>query len=272
MMKRLALIGCGAIGSVIVDAIARGEIEAKLVALMDMHPDRCTSLAKKISEEVEICKDIECIFELKPHMVVEAASQEAVREYVPALVGRGIDVVVLSVGALLEKKLLNELIELSRASKARIYVPSGAIGGIDAVKAIGIVGVKKVVLRTTKNVKAFDPNTLKQLGIDPNKITHRTIVFRGPASVATKMFPANINVVTTLALATGMEPYVEIYADPEADSNVHEIEVESNVSKIYIKMVNRPHPQNPKTSYIAALSVIKLLRQLCNNDALYVGV
>lgn len=271
-MKKIALIGCGAIGSVIVDAIARREIEAELVALMDMHPDRCVSLAKKISEEVEICKDLECVIGSKPHIVVEAASQEAVREYVPALVGRGIDVVVLSVGALLEKRLLNELIELSRRSKARIYVPSGAVAGIDAIKAIAIVGAKKVVLRTTKNVKAFDPNTLKQLGIDPNRITHRTVVFQGPASIATKMFPANINVVATLALASGVEPQVEIYADPEAESNVHEIEVESDVSKIYIKVVNRPHPQNPRTSYIAALSVIKLLKQLCNNDTLYVGV
>lgn len=271
MRKRIAIVGCGAIASVIIDAVAKGEISTDVVALMDIYQEKCEFLSKRIGGGARICREIECILESNPHIVVEAASQSAVKEYVTKLVSRGIDVVVLSVGALLDKQLLESIADASKRSKARIYIPSGAIAGVDALKAVSIIGVDKVILKTTKNIAAFDQTTLKLLGVEPSRITQKTKIFSGSAYEAVKLFPFNINVVATLVLATGVEPQVEIYADPTANENIHEIEVYSKISKIHIKISNAPHPQNPRTSYIAALSVVKLLKQLCGESPIHVG-
>jgi len=178
-------------------------------------------------------------------------------------------VVVLSVGALLDKEIYNEVVKAAESSNARIYIPTGAIAGIDAVKALSLIGVKRIILRTYKNVKSFDQKVLSQLGF--NEVRERTKIFEGDGATAVKLFPANVNVVATLALASGKIPWVEIYADPTLNENIHEIEVEGEVSKIRIHAENMPHPGNPKTSYLAALSVIQLLKQLAGDTHIIVG-
>ena len=164
---RVGVIGCGAIGSVLVGAICGGSVKAELVALMDMYPEKCENLVKSFCREflnITICKDLECLLNAKPWLVVEAASQQAVKEYIPTILNHGISVVVLSVGALLDENILKAVKETSRAGKARVYIPSGAIAGLDAVKALAGAGIDRVVLKTHKNVRAFDSETLRKLG------------------------------------------------------------------------------------------------------------
>ncbi len=263
-MRKVAIIGCGAIGSVLIEAIARGVVKCKLVALMDIASEKCSSISSMHSlEGVAICSDLDCLLKASPTLVVEAASQEAVKMYVPRVLEMGIDVVVLSVGALLDEKLISEIRKVMGLSKARVYIPSGAIAGLDAVKALSLTGIDRVVLKTTKNIRSFDRNTLRKLGVDVENVKTKTLIYSGKASEAVKLFPANINVVAALALASGVEPNVEIYADPMAMHNIHEIIVEGKASKIFIRVENVPHPQNPRTSYLAALSAATLLKRLC---------
>jgi len=267
---RVGVIGCGAIGSVIVEAVCRGEVKAELVALVDMYPEKCEELLKKCGKQgVAICKDMECLVNARPRLVIEAASQQAVRDYVPQLLAKGVDVVVLSVGTLLDEELYKTVLEASKGSGARVYIPTGAIAGVDAVKALASLGVKRVVLRTYKNAKAFDQATLKKLGFA--EVRERTKVFEGRGDVAVKLFPANVNVVAVLALASGRIPWVEVYADPALSVNVHEIEIESEASSIRVRVENIPHPSNPRTSYLAALSAIRLLKQLSEDTYIHVG-
>ena len=134
---RVGVIGCGAIGSVIVEAVCRGEVKAELVALVDRYPEKCGELLKKCSKQgVAICKDMECLVNARPRLVIEAASQQAVRDYVPQLLAKGVDVVVLSVDTLLDEELYKTVLEASKGSGARVYIPTGAIAGVDAVKAL----------------------------------------------------------------------------------------------------------------------------------------
>jgi len=269
---RVAIIGCGAIGSVLVEAICRGSVKAELVALMDIYPEKCENLVKSLCRgvpNIAICRNLECLLNVKPQLVVEAASQQAVKEYVPRVLSHGVSVVVLSVGALLDKNILNAVKEASRASKARVYVPSGAIAGLDAVKALANAGIDRVVLRTYKNVRTFDPETLRRLGFD--KVMERTKIFEGRGDVAVRLFPANINVVAALALAAGQIPWVEVYADPKLERNIHEIVVEGKASTISIRVENVPHPLNPRTSYLAALSAVQLLKELAGEENIAVG-
>jgi len=269
---RLAIIGCGAIGSVLVEAICGGSVKAELVALMDMYPEKCENLVKSFCRELlntAICRDLECLLNAKPQLVVEAASQQSVKEYIPAILSHGISVVVLSVGALLDENTLKAVKEASRAGKARVYIPSGAIACLDAVKALANAGINRVVLRTYKNIRAFDSETLRKLGF--GEVRERIKIFEGRGDVAAKLFPANVNVVATLALAAGQIPWVEVYADPKLEKNIHEIVVEGKASTISVRVENVPHPRNPRTSYLAALSAVQLLKELVEEESITVG-
>jgi len=148
------------------------------------------------------------------------------------------------------------------------YIVTSA-NAVDAVKALASLGVKRIVLRTYKNAKAFDQATLKELGFA--EVRERTKVFEGRGDVAVKLFPANVNVVAVLALASGRIPWVEVYADSALSVNVHEIEIESEAPSIRVRVENVPHPRNPRTSYLVALSAIRLLKQLSEDAYIHVG-
>ncbi|MET1159494.1 MAG: aspartate dehydrogenase [Thermoprotei archaeon] len=261
-MKRIGIIGCGAIGSVIADAVDNGVINAELAGLYDIIVSKCRELAGKlVNSKPRVCDSIDCLLELKPDIVVEAASQEAVREYVPKILDHGIEVVVLSVGALLDENLLKTIEEKCREKKVNVYVPSGAIAGIDAIRALSSIGIKRVVLITRKNPRSISRDSLEKLGFS-GEIKEPTVIYEGPAEEAVKKLPANINVAATLKLASKAPVIVRFIADPSVGRNIHEIIVESSASKLHFIVENTPHPQNPKTSYLAALSAVELLRRL----------
>lgn len=260
MARRVGLIGCGSIGGEIVKAIASGVVKAELVGLFDIYPERCRSLLESTGISARIVEGLEELLELKPDLVVEAASQEAVRRYATRILEAGVDLVVMSVGALLDPKLAEALREASARGGARVYAPTGAIAALDAIRAAKLSGIKRILLRTVKNPKS--------LGVEASS---RRILFRGPASEAVKRFPFNVNVAAALTLASGVEVEVEVVADPSVGRNTHIIIVESNASRIEVKVENVPSPSNPKTSWLAALSAVELLRRLTGGDWLVVG-
>ena len=229
----------------------------KLVAVYDPKEEAARALISKLSKQKpRIASSLEDLLAEGPDLVVEAASQEAVREYAEAVLSSGADLVVLSVGALADESLLSRLLRAARSSGRRIYVPSGAIAGLDGVRASSIVGVKSVVLETRKPPKS--------LGVE-----REGLLFEGPASEAVRLYPFNVNVAASLMLAAGVEPLVRLIADSALKRNVHEIRLESEASKITIRVENVPHPSNPKTSYLAALSAIALLKKL--SEPIWVG-
>jgi len=269
-MKKIAIIGCGAIGSELVRAIAQGLVKANLVALFDVLRDKCINLVDKYGlKETHVVESLEDLMKLNPDVVVEAASQEAVKQYAAKILEKGSSLVVLSVGALMDSELLNRLVEIASKTRARIYVPSGAIAGLDAVKAIKIVGFDRIVLRTRKPPKSLKP--VEGLRFQPDKITQPTIIYRGRASEAVKVLPFNVNVAAALSLASGVDVEVEVVADPTIDRNMHEIVLESKASRITIRVENVPSPSNPRTSYLAALSAIELLKKVCEENILEIG-
>lgn len=262
-MSKVVIIGCGAIGSTIAKAIDNGLIKAELVAVFDVIMDKCLDLSRnmKASKPI-ICTDLDCLLDCDPDIVVEAASQDAVKAYVPTILERGFDTVVLSVGALLDPQVISRVKEASLKGGSKLYIPSGAICGVDGLKALSLVGFNKVKLVSRKNPRSVDEKSLLNLGIRPQDIAEPTRVFSGPAEEAVVKLPFNINVAATLKLATRSNVDVEFIVDPRTERTVHEIEAESEASKIRIVVENIPHPKNPKTSYLAALSAICLIKSL----------
>lgn len=197
--------------------------------------------------------------------VLEAASQAALRVIAPQVLSRGVDLVALSAGATLDGDFLESLLKAAQASGARIWVPSGALGALDVVRAARVGEVTSITLTTTKPPLALAdaPWVVKQ-GIDLSDTTQRRVVFSGGPREAVRGFPQNVNVAALLALAAD-DPdrmRVTVVADPEAPGNVHEVEALGSFGTMRLRLENRPSDTNPKTSALAAQSVIALLRQL----------
>src|SRR3989338_3090720 len=146
-MIKIGLIGCGAIGSQLARVIEQKFRDvARLVYVSDLDREKIRKLAKKIrSGKFHAISTLELIH--KSNFIIEAASQEAARAYVPQALKYHKDILVLSVGGLLQIPNLSRLL---RKSKSRVYVPSGAIAGVDAVVAAKTLGIKKVQITTRK--------------------------------------------------------------------------------------------------------------------------
>lgn len=261
---RVALIGCGAIGKVIARAIRDGVVDAALECLYDLEERRCMELAELFEEKPRICS-IREVLNSKAELVVEAASQEAVREYAMDVLKAGKSLLVMSVGALLDEGFYNALEDAARANKGKIYVPSGALGGLDALKAASIGEVYEVKLVTTKHPRALKGAPyLRRHGIRAEDIKRKRVLYEGSASEAVREFPANVNVSAALSLAGigAARTRVVIIADPGAEGNIHEVVVKGDFGGFTLRFENLPSPENPGTSFLAALSAIATLRRL----------
>ena len=167
-----------------------------------------------------------------------------------------------SVGALLQQM---ELVDKAAAHGARIIVPSGALGGLDAVRAASEGNVASVVLSTRKPPGGLaGAPFIVENKLDLAAIAEPTCLFRGSARHAAKGFPANLNVAAALALA-GIGPdrtQVEIWADPHIERNIHSVQVVSDAVRMSLTLEGMPSSTNPRTSQLTYLSVLATLRGL----------
>lgn len=244
-MKKVGLLGCGNVGHIIAER-CDGFV---VTAVFDVDTRRAEEVARLCGARVY--PDFDGFLESDADIIVEAASVAAVREYARTVLTKGKDIVILSVGALADDALRGEIEELAAAAGSRVYIPSGAIVGLDGLKTGEFADITHVVLRTTKNPAS--------LGIVTDE---RMLVFKGTAADCIREFPKNINVAVAIELASGVKAEVELWADPAATRNIHELTYEGEFGEVTITVRNNPSPDNPATSYLAALSILTLLRNL----------
>jgi len=251
---KIGLLGCGNIGLIIAKAVDSGVIRGTLSIVYDIDPAKSKKLASTLKKKPRIADSFEKLLD-DAEIIVEAASQKAVREHALKALTAGKHMLVMSAGALLDEKLFQGMVSAAEKNSANIYVPSGAVCGIDGVKSASVGGIKSVLLQTTKN-----PHSIKGF----EHIRRRRVIFDGPASKAVKLFPANINVSAILSLAGigAQKTRVRIVADPKVKRNTHEIFVSGEFGRLYSRADNMPSPDNPKTSYLACLSAIKTLNEI----------
>lgn len=262
------MIGCGAIGSVIAKALEKEE-GMELGFVFDLNKGKSEELIGKLKEKPKIVNSVEEM--LEADLIVEAASQEAVKEYAEKVLEK-CSLMIMSVGALKDEELLEKLREKAEKNGKKIYLPSGAIAGLDAVKAAGEREIEEVILTSTKSPASLEGAPFfKEKNIDLNEIRKPTIVFEGNALEAAKFFPKNINVSVALSLAgIGVKnTKVRIVVDPEIKRNKHEIKVKGAFGELYTKTENIPSPENPRTSFLAALSAVRTLKNL--NESIVIG-
>ena len=241
-MKRVGLIGCGAIGTVLAEAIERKLIVCDELVVFDIDVSKSQKLKDALQFPIRIVANIDELFAAKPNPIVEAAGQQAVQEYYDKLLASKANFIIMSTGALLNLD----------TSSPKLHFPAGAIGGLDALSAAANAGIDNLTLTSRKNPIALGKTN-----------TETSIIYEGYAEEAAKQFPREMNVAATLALTVKpTKVKVKVISDPAVKRNTHEIQVKWRFGEMTMRFANDPHPDNPHTSALAAWSAIKLLQKL----------
>jgi aspartate dehydrogenase len=258
---RLAIAGLGAIGLAVARRVDAGDIPG--IALVAAAARDGTKAARdlagfkvqpKILGLAGLAEAADVIVECLPPKHFAAVAE-------PALVAGRI-FMPLSVGALIDHM---QLVDLARRTGARIVVPTGALLGLDAVRATaeGKIADVTIVTRKPPGGLAGAP-LLVERGLPVDDLKQPLRVFAGSAREAIAGFPSNVNVAVALSLA-GIGPdrtRVEVWADPDVTRNTHTVTVKSDSSDLTMTIENIPSEENPRTGRITALSVLACLRRL----------
>jgi len=267
-LKRIGLLGCGAIGTQIALAIDSGKIPAMLTHVYDIERSQADNLVSKLKQKPEVVANSHLLSSNSVELVVEAASQEAVRKDAVSILQNKKDLMIMSAGALLDESVFEVISDACRDFGKTVYLPSGAIAGLDALKAVKDE-LESVSLVTTKNPASlrgapfFDSSD-----INPDKISEPTVLFDGMAKEAVSLFPKNVNVAALLSLVGlgSKKTSVRIVADPNTNKNTHKINANGKFGNLSFTIENVPDSTNPKTSRLATLSAIELVRQICTKE------
>jgi aspartate dehydrogenase len=260
MTLGVAIGGLGAIGKVVARLLDRGIDGLALAAVSARDGARAKATMAGFTRPAPVVP-LARLGEAAD-IVVECAPAALLRELAEPALGRGRLVMVLSCGALLDNF---DLVDLARRHGGRIFVPSGALLGLDAVAAAAEGGISGVHMVTRKPPRGLlGAPYLEENAIDISELSEPKRVFAGTAREAASGFPANVNVAAALALA-GIGPdrtTIEIWADPSVTRNIHRIEVEAEAARFSMQIENVPSVENPRTGRLTALSVVAALKKL----------
>lgn len=253
---KVGIIGCGAIANIITTSIVPEENDIEIAYFFDKDIERAENLASfaggvAVLDFDELLQNVD--------LVIECASPDSARYFAPRVLSEGRDMIVMSIGAFMDYEFYQEVERIAKENNAKVHLPSGAIVGLDGIKAVAKFGLKEISLVTRKSPKS--------LGKDIDK---EEVLFEGKASEAVKVFPLNINVAATISIACQRDIDVKIIVDPNVDRNVHEITAKGDFGEFKTTTMNYPCSANPKTSMLAALSAIRLLKSF--NETISVGM
>ncbi len=263
-VRSIGIAGCGAIGRKVATELDAGAVSgARLAALTSRDLDKARAFASTLQTPPPVVS----LNDMAPmiDLVVEAAPAGALHEIATATLSAGKDLMVLSCGALLDRA---DLFDLAERTGATIFVPSGAIAGLDGVASAAAGQVDSITMVTRKPPEGLrGAPGIEASGVNLDTVDEPTLVFDGPVIEACRLFPANVNVSAALSLA-GIGPHgtsISIYADPTVSRNTHEILAEGEFGRLTIKIENVPSASNPKTGVLTALSALATLRRITSH-------
>jgi aspartate dehydrogenase len=269
-MVRVGLVGCGTIGSQLALALQRNYSNAaRITALHDVDRAHARALQRRLTHHPHIVSLPMLIRESQ--LVIEAASADVASEVVRQALRAGRSVFVMSVGGLLRDPTWQRL---ARRSGGKVYIPSGALAGLDGVKALAVGRIRRVSLTTRKPPRALTSAPyVRRRRLRLERLTRPSLLFEGSARTVVEAFPQNTNVAAALALALhrsgvgrasgdpGARARIRVVADPTIRVNVHELDVAGDCGRIQCRIESRPSA-NPKTSELAVRSAIATLGRI----------
>ncbi|NLJ98720.1 MAG: aspartate dehydrogenase [Tissierellia bacterium] len=257
----LAIMGSGSLGSIIGEVISTDLLEQyELLGVLSGRVENAVGLANKLN--CKAYKDIDEMLLDKPDYVIEAASPSVIKNTAVKILENKTNLIVLSVGAFADEKFYAEVENTARENNCRVHMASGAVGGFDVLRSAMLMEDSSVSITTEKS-----PSSLKGApALEDRKLSQDRIeeVFNGSAKEAIKLFPKNINVAVATALATiGVDDTkVAIRSVPGMKSNKHSIKLVGDTVKVTVEIDAKPSTDNPRSSTLAAWSVIALLKNL----------
>lgn len=261
MSQAVGIVGCGAIGRALLRAADAGGLNVELAGVTSRSRDRAEEFLETLNSPPSYLELAELVE--RSSLLVETAGGHVVPSLAEAAFGAGKDLMVISIGALLEHP---EIIEEARTTGCRLYAPSGAIAGLDGIKSACQGRVDRVEMISRKPLAALEGAPfLVENEIPIMELDGPEEVFCGSAREACRGFPSNLNVSAAVSLA-GIGPdatVVRIVADPELDRNCHDITVEGEFGLLKVHIENIPS-ENPKTGKLTALSIIRSVRDVVN--------
>lgn len=256
----IGLIGAGAIARFLLNELNKKQLNVfRITSVFVRDKEKYHTLENTYG--VQLYTDLDGFLDSAIDIVVETADIEAVKTLIPTVIERK-DIILISIGALADTDILKKLVEVAEQRGRQIYLPSGAIGGLDLLQNAHALGTVTQVSLTTRK----PAHSLINEHIEEAKV-----VFEGKATDAIKQFPKNMNVSIVLALAgIGFDKTkVSLVADPHITKNIHEIEIIGDFGEAKLTIKNNPLPENPKTSYLAAMSILGTLQRI--NGQLLIG-
>jgi len=264
---KVGILGVGSIGRILATALDEKRVDAELVAISDLEYERAKEVAAGLQTPPRVVPLHEMI--QRVDLVIEAASQAALEDFVPKALAGERDILVMSVGGLLGHE--DWFCEAARKG-CRIYVPSGAIAGLDGIKSASMGRVESAILTSRKPIAALrGTKYVVEHNVELEKFKEETVIFEGTAEEAARAFPTTSNVAASLRLAIDptVQVLVRVVAVPGGTKNVHEIRVQGDFGRLSVDVENVPSKDNPRTSQLAAYSALATLTNLTR--ALRVG-
>lgn len=256
---RVAFIGWGAINSRVGDLLSQRKAAIDVAGVATKHEPAARAL---IPPGYPFLAHPDELAAAKPDLVVEAAGRAAIDLWAPAALQHARTLIIASTSAFCDDALLPRLADLAQLHGSRILIPSGAIGGLDALAGAALLGLDVVVHQIVKPPAAWK-GTQAEAMLDLDKLTSEQVFFSGSAREAADRFPQNANATVVTALAgIGLDrTRVELVADPAAHANGHRISARGAFGRMDMTLENRPLATNPKSSELTALSLVRLIEQ-----------
>ncbi len=257
-MQQVTLIGFGAIGRTLFKRMAEHpEVRITHIVVPEAHLHDAAQVLREMNQAgVTVCSAVP----ENTALLVECAGHAALTDHVLPALERGIETAVLSVGALSEDGLPEQLAEAAQRGGTQVHLLAGAIGGVDAIAAARIAGLDAITYTGRKPPSGWR-GTPAELLVDLDSIAEPTVILEASAREAARLYPKNANVAATISLAgLGLDATrVRLVADPTVTENIHEIEVRGAFGEMRVTMRGKPLPENPKTSALTVLSALRFL-------------
>ena len=266
-MKKIALIGCGALGSIVAKGIVKHLSDSyTLTGVLDVVPESAEKLAAAV--HTRACRSLEELLAGGPELVLEVAGIAAVRAHGVNVLNAGRDLLIISIGSLADAELKARLENAARANDRKIYLVNGALGGLDIMQTMAMMGPTKAAIESSKAPRSL--NGAPYLGGRELPADEETLAFSGSVTDAIAGFPKNVNVAVAACLASQCPDIaVSIRSVPGLKENQHSVHLENALVTADITIRSRPDPENPKSSVSAAWSVIALLKNLASPVFIY---
>jgi aspartate dehydrogenase len=272
VMLDVGVVGMGAIGSKVARRVVDGGVpDARLASVSSRTQDRVRAVVASLgpAADVHVASDPAAVA-ARADVVVEAAGQDVVEESAVEILERGADLVVLSVGAFRDEALLRAVRTAGELNDARVRVPSGAVGCLDAVGALGNTGFETLSLRCYRPPAYLEPYVDEGVALDD--LEDGAVIFDGTAAEAAAAFPAHMNVAIALTLAARVDPgdvAVQVAVDRDAPRSRYVVEGRGRDGGVEAEIQNVETDEQPPQSGLTVNSVVETLRRV--TDPVVVG-